>query len=319
MPAAQSETRAERRQRENAACVGGMRSPRLSLRRLPAVRQVGRRLRVAIQQHLVKLGPVGDLTQAFGDESMSKPGSEMAKGVERVRSEIRELILDTLGAVPGPKVTSAPYTLWDAELVRAISLTGHDPDRDFPTWLAEGAPAGIAHAVTDGGIFPPAEKWETTGNIDELALGIIPGANYESVELDPVSAGAELDRLQGKGYVHHYPTWGQLRAELGDKTLASRMAALHKKRADGTRKTRLIVDQRRSGYNTCVALAERVVLPRIADMRRDVQEIFRATPHEKQVMMFSATLSKDIRPVCKKFMQDVRNTNSRVLATSPRG
>ncbi|XP_074602957.1 ATP-dependent RNA helicase 25E [Brevipalpus obovatus] len=40
------------------------------------------------------------------------------------------------------------------------------------------------------------------------------------------------------------------------------------------------------------------------DMRKDVQEIFKATPHEKQVMMFSATLSKDIRPVCKKFMQD---------------
>lgn len=40
-------------------------------------------------------------------------------------------------------------------------------------------------------------------------------------------------------------------------------------------------------------------------MRRDVQEIFRNTPHSKQVMMFSATLSKDIRPVCKKFMQDV--------------
>ncbi|KAL3212067.1 hypothetical protein MRX96_008316 [Rhipicephalus microplus] len=39
-------------------------------------------------------------------------------------------------------------------------------------------------------------------------------------------------------------------------------------------------------------------------MRRDVQEIFRATPHEKQVMMFSATLSKDVRPVCLKFMQD---------------
>jgi len=41
------------------------------------------------------------------------------------------------------------------------------------------------------------------------------------------------------------------------------------------------------------------------DMRKDVQEIFRMTPHEKQVMMFSATLSKEIRPVCKKFMQDV--------------
>ncbi|KAH0630493.1 hypothetical protein JD844_013555 [Phrynosoma platyrhinos] len=42
------------------------------------------------------------------------------------------------------------------------------------------------------------------------------------------------------------------------------------------------------------------------DMRRDVQEIFRMTPHEKQVMMFSATLSKEIRPVCRKFMQDIR-------------
>lgn len=40
------------------------------------------------------------------------------------------------------------------------------------------------------------------------------------------------------------------------------------------------------------------------DMRRDVQEIFKKTPHEKQVMMFSATLAKEIRPICKKFMNN---------------
>ncbi|KAG5440723.1 hypothetical protein PCK2_000159 [Pneumocystis canis] len=40
------------------------------------------------------------------------------------------------------------------------------------------------------------------------------------------------------------------------------------------------------------------------DMRRDIQEVFRATPHQKQVMMFSATLSTEIRPICKKFMQN---------------
>lgn len=39
-------------------------------------------------------------------------------------------------------------------------------------------------------------------------------------------------------------------------------------------------------------------------MRKDVQDIFRATPHHKQVMMYSATLSKEIRPICKKFMQN---------------
>ncbi|KAI9891915.1 MAG: Suppressor of the cold-sensitive snRNP biogenesis mutant brr1-1 [Vezdaea aestivalis] len=40
------------------------------------------------------------------------------------------------------------------------------------------------------------------------------------------------------------------------------------------------------------------------DMRRDVQDIFRQTPSQKQVMMFSATLSAEVRPICKKFMQN---------------
>jgi superfamily II DNA/RNA helicase len=43
-------------------------------------------------------------------------------------------------------------------------------------------------------------------------------------------------------------------------------------------------------------------------MREDVQAIFKKTPHDKQVLMFSATLSKEtgVRNICKKFMQDVR-------------
>merc|ERR1719409_989757 len=40
------------------------------------------------------------------------------------------------------------------------------------------------------------------------------------------------------------------------------------------------------------------------DMRKDVQDIFKKTQREKQVMFFSATLSQEIRVVCKKFMQD---------------
>jgi len=40
------------------------------------------------------------------------------------------------------------------------------------------------------------------------------------------------------------------------------------------------------------------------DMRTDVTKIFVKTPHNKQVMMFSATLSQEVRPVCKKFCQN---------------
>merc|ERR1712188_183932 len=40
------------------------------------------------------------------------------------------------------------------------------------------------------------------------------------------------------------------------------------------------------------------------DMRGDIQKIFMETPKKKQVMMFSATMSTDMRGICKKFMQD---------------
>ncbi|ODV89935.1 hypothetical protein CANCADRAFT_24549 [Tortispora caseinolytica NRRL Y-17796] len=40
------------------------------------------------------------------------------------------------------------------------------------------------------------------------------------------------------------------------------------------------------------------------DMRSEIQEIFRATPRQKQVMMFSATLAPETRKICKKFMQN---------------
>merc|ERR1711862_728023 len=40
------------------------------------------------------------------------------------------------------------------------------------------------------------------------------------------------------------------------------------------------------------------------DMRKDIQQIFLETPKKKQVMMFSATMTPEIRTLCKKFMQD---------------
>ena len=39
-------------------------------------------------------------------------------------------------------------------------------------------------------------------------------------------------------------------------------------------------------------------------MRAQVQEIFFKTPHTKQVMMFSATLSQEVRPICRKFCHE---------------
>jgi len=40
------------------------------------------------------------------------------------------------------------------------------------------------------------------------------------------------------------------------------------------------------------------------EMRADIQKVFRLTPHDKQVMMFTATLSDQMKPICKKFMHN---------------
>ena len=39
-------------------------------------------------------------------------------------------------------------------------------------------------------------------------------------------------------------------------------------------------------------------------MRSDIQKIFKETPHNKQVMMFTATLSDEIKVTCRKFMRN---------------
>lgn len=39
-------------------------------------------------------------------------------------------------------------------------------------------------------------------------------------------------------------------------------------------------------------------------IRKQVTNIFTQTPHQKQVMMFSATMEKEARSIAKKFMQN---------------
>ena len=39
-------------------------------------------------------------------------------------------------------------------------------------------------------------------------------------------------------------------------------------------------------------------------MRSDVQQIFKSTPPKKQVMMFSATMTDEVKSICRKFMRN---------------
>ena len=47
------------------------------------------------------------------------------------------------------------------------------------------------------------------------------------------------------------------------------------------------------------------------DMRRKVQALHMKCPRKKQVMMFTATLDKETRALCRKFMSNVSHCNPR--------
>ena len=113
--------------------------------------------------------------------------------------------------------------------------------------------------MEDGGIFPRTETQEVRkGAVENTCDAAEPPPNYASVEAEPEACAAELDRLEEKGYGTRFLSWKAARRALGPG-ITSRLAAIFKLREDGTRKTRLVLDQRRSGYNALVQLDERVV------------------------------------------------------------
>ena len=59
--------------------------------------------------------------------------------------------------------------------------------------------------------------------------------------------------------------WAEVKEFFDDEVVVSKLAAILKTRPDGTLKTRLVVDYRRSGVNSFVMANERVVLPRLRD------------------------------------------------------
>ena len=146
----------------------------------------------------------------------------------------------------------------------AWSLAAADPDRDLIEWLETGCPAGAARPVRDGGIFPPLQQGQKS-DLKEFITGLEPSSNYSSVEEAPEKAASEIDRAVANGYAVYYRDWQELRQELGE-VLVSKLACLVKSRPDGSEKVRIVVDLRRSGYNSCVEAAERIVLPRLRDV-----------------------------------------------------
>ena len=259
MPAAKAA-----REAENIEALGGLRNPNRAVARSPSLRAVGSRIR----QILDRIGRNSEHRLAVQKVYMKLGTSEAQGFPAELFQEVRHALQTEFGS------EASGETIFDHKLFEALLRAAGDPDVEVPKWLEHGCPTGIGQSVIHGcRVFPgidttsaAIEGAKVFGQMRE-AQGWSPSQhrNYKSFYTEGGKfAELEVNRITNLGFVEVFATWEDVVARW-PHAKASKVALLIKEKADGSVKTRLIIDLLISGINGDVVLPERVVLPRLAD------------------------------------------------------
>ena len=130
----------------------------------------------------------------------------------------------------------------------------------------EGVPLGIAKPIpSSNGIFPAVEDVEGDPDPGPELTAQLGLENYSSMEEHRGEALKELERYEEKEFarvvsaeelVRRFPSHGTI----------SRLALILMAKDDGSVKSRIILDLRRSGGNSRCKVPERITLPRVSDV-----------------------------------------------------
>jgi hypothetical protein len=161
-------------------------------------------------------------------------------------------------------------------LYEALLGAAKDPEGQVPEWLKSFTPLGIEHPILPSGIFPEIEPRGVGPALEKLMAmyaNKVGGSetNYSSYEESRVDADAQIDAERQKGYLEWAQSREALEATFGPLIL-SRMGAILSMK-DGRKKLRLIHDLKRSLVNAKVTICERLVLPRLADLIKDILDL----------------------------------------------
>jgi hypothetical protein len=256
------ETAKAKRERENLACIGGLRAPWRAVEKLQLSQQVGILVRKALEQAIDSRPEL--LEAAGGDPNFDAESVRQKDAVEEARARVAA----ALGVVhPQPLGKSH---VWRPHLVEGWVTKAGDPEVDLAPWCRSGAPLGIVKEVIPRGVFPRVDPGEATAELAAIYTKLEPRANYKSYEEAQTLVDGELARLRRLLYVEEIGTWEDVVKRFGLAVTVSKLAAVIKERPDKSIKVRLIVDFLRSGVNALLKAGERVVLPRLRDVLRNI-------------------------------------------------
>ena len=260
-----------KRELENNLYLGGMRNPGAAVARMNILAEAGKDIRRVWNTFVVENPEALELARTYGTERCSPDESVATKWRATLGKLMRAMAEPTVLRDKWSFRSPLDPAMWDAW--RRFSK---DPEEHLAHWARHGVPLGMDQEIpTSSGIFPPVEMEEVSNLPPELD-GQMSITNYKSMQEDVEAAKGELDRYVEKGF-----------AELLDKEEASsafgrgtvsKLALISKVKEGplGTvMKHRIIIDMLRSGGNQRARVPERIVLPRVSDLVKTMQKLWR--------------------------------------------
>ena len=259
-----------------------MRDPQRAVAKLSALQAWGKRASVALDEVLRRNPSFISLVDRLGTDIDAKEAGELLENVgkkaARALSIALELSEDSL--ITGP-------TGWRWRLMAAISERAKDPDIDVPEWFRGQTPLGIKESIPNRGVFPTTGQTKAQLKSEEYLLErgeeVEIDRNYASFHEHEAESQEELTRLIDAGHVEVIGSWKQVQERWPDAR-ATKIATLVKARQDGTNKIRFIVDMLRSGINALTKADERIVLPRGADLVRDILDLLECQSGKVEIL-----------------------------------
>ena len=268
LPQGPLQSKKARREDKKSFFIGGMRNPYKSLKKMTILQEAGNDMARAWNALIKDMPQALEAARTYGSERCELDPQVLDEWVMRLNSMMK-VTTPTDVDLKGKYQFRSPLK---PELWEAWQRFSKDPEKHIADWAQYGAPLGRgAQIPRSNGVFPPVEDDSGEGQLSTLETQL-DAKNYKSVYDDREGAQGELDRLVGKGFAEIVPMT-EIREKFRTGTV-SKLALIAKIKPNGTVKHRLIIDLLRSGGNSLANIPERIVLPRVQDVVKDIQELW---------------------------------------------
>jgi len=239
----------------------------------PRMKYIGKQVMNLIERHLDQQpGLQEELLTSLGNV---QPQEDKLASLDDLRCEVRNLLIrnrknDMENSCSVEEVDEDDYkTVVRGHLLQYWAKCVDDPAYKASSWLIEGAPAGLESDTSALDEVCPRVDDESTMDVEALTTDYDNFENYTGVE-DNEEALEALESYASKGYLRKFWSLEDLKAHLDGEPVLSKLGCIVKTKTNPvtgviTKKSRIILDCRRSLVSKVAHRTHKSVLPRVSD------------------------------------------------------